>query len=65
MEKSSVLGRNKSFSLAKYLSTGNSKSFFVQQTSNILYNKDLEKSWNNLNRYEPTNSIIYKIRNYH
>nr|YP_010439283.1 ribosomal protein L32 [Clematis pinnata]YP_010439374.1 ribosomal protein L32 [Clematis tubulosa]YP_010440042.1 ribosomal protein L32 [Clematis campestris]YP_010893533.1 ribosomal protein L32 [Clematis gratopsis]UTC30938.1 ribosomal protein L32 [Clematis brevicaudata]UTC31575.1 ribosomal protein L32 [Clematis heracleifolia]WJW62914.1 ribosomal protein L32 [Clematis tubulosa var. ichangensis]UTC31029.1 ribosomal protein L32 [Clematis pinnata]UTC31120.1 ribosomal protein L32 [Clematis tubul len=65
MEKSSVLGRNKSFSLAKSLSTGNSKSFFVQQTSNILYNKDLEKSWNNLNRYEPTNSIIYKIRNYH
>nr|YP_009521703.1 ribosomalproteinL32 [Clematis alternata]AXP85463.1 ribosomalproteinL32 [Clematis alternata]AYA51892.1 ribosomalproteinL32 [Clematis alternata] len=55
----------KAFSLAKSLSTGNSKSFFVQQTSNILYNKDLEKSWNNLNRYEPTNSIIYKIRNYH
>nr|YP_010440315.1 ribosomal protein L32 [Clematis connata]UTD45719.1 ribosomal protein L32 [Clematis connata] len=29
----------KAFSLAKSLSTGNSKSFFVQQTSNILYNK--------------------------
>nr|YP_010442950.1 ribosomal protein L32 [Clematis xiangguiensis]UTD47533.1 ribosomal protein L32 [Clematis patens]UTD48900.1 ribosomal protein L32 [Clematis xiangguiensis] len=27
----------KAFSLANSLSTGNSKSFFVQQTSNIIY----------------------------
>nr|YP_010442038.1 ribosomal protein L32 [Clematis lasiandra]UTD47897.1 ribosomal protein L32 [Clematis lasiandra] len=33
----------KAFSLAKYLSTGNSKTFFVQQTSNILY-----KTWKSL-----------------
>nr|YP_010893261.1 ribosomal protein L32 [Clematis apiifolia]WJW60516.1 ribosomal protein L32 [Clematis apiifolia]WJW63586.1 ribosomal protein L32 [Clematis tubulosa var. ichangensis]WLF86634.1 ribosomal protein L32 [Clematis apiifolia] len=33
----------KAFSLAKSLSTGNSKSFFVQQTSNILY-----KTWKSL-----------------
>nr|YP_010893352.1 ribosomal protein L32 [Clematis gouriana]YP_010893806.1 ribosomal protein L32 [Clematis peterae]YP_010894079.1 ribosomal protein L32 [Clematis subumbellata]WJW60593.1 ribosomal protein L32 [Clematis gouriana]WJW61410.1 ribosomal protein L32 [Clematis peterae]WJW62005.1 ribosomal protein L32 [Clematis subumbellata]WLF86808.1 ribosomal protein L32 [Clematis subumbellata] len=33
----------KAFCLAKSLSTGNSKSFFVQQTSNILY-----KTWKSL-----------------
>nr|YP_010216361.1 ribosomal protein L32 [Clematis florida]YP_010382887.1 ribosomal protein L32 [Clematis patens]YP_010439556.1 ribosomal protein L32 [Clematis cadmia]YP_010440498.1 ribosomal protein L32 [Clematis crispa]YP_010440954.1 ribosomal protein L32 [Clematis glaucophylla]YP_010442220.1 ribosomal protein L32 [Clematis reticulata]YP_010893624.1 ribosomal protein L32 [Clematis integrifolia]YP_011001788.1 ribosomal protein L32 [Clematis patens subsp. tientaiensis]UBR43301.1 ribosomal protein L32 [Clem len=36
----------KAFSLAKSLSTGNSKSFFVQQTSNIIYY--IIKTWKSL-----------------
>uniref|UniRef100_UPI0030FE4AD6 ribosomal protein L32 n=1 Tax=Dactylicapnos roylei TaxID=3059647 RepID=UPI0030FE4AD6 len=37
----------KAFSLAKSLSTGNSKSF--------LYDKQITKSWKNLNQYDSLN----------
>nr|WJW61914.1 ribosomal protein L32 [Clematis stans var. austrojaponensis] len=53
----------KAFLLQNPFRPGILKAFLYNKQ--VIYYKDLEKSWNNLNRYEPTNSIIYKIRNYH